>query len=905
MAESLVFTLLGIDKLGDVFDTNGKKADSLADKLDKFGTTSSKAMAGFAAASLAGGVAVGGALAGLTATVIGAGVALVSNNEQVGTSFVKLGDDALAMARTAAAPLASVTTQAISSVRTMVGQAQPLLAGMFRDAAPQLTTFTTGINRLALNALPGMAVAVKESGAAVKGASDFMASAGQGVGTFFERISHGSDSGGVALASFGRIVNTVLPMAGGLLVSLADAYAANSGKIESAITNVSAIMTSFSGGAMPVLTTAVGVALDVLDGLANVLGPVADELGGLVGVALSAGVAIKLVGAATDALKSGVATIQQWGTAFKGAQVGTSGFASKVGGLVGMMGGPLGLAITGVVGLLAILGAAQESTAEATADHTTYVEALSTSLRESAGVIDFTTRKTVAADDSVKSAAKSAEQFGVSSSQVVDAVLGQGTAMDDLRSRLQGVISANTEYSKTSDYVSGSGGPAMQASLTGTGVAAKKLLDDLTGLNGGTKEAQDAAAKYGAALQSANQSMMASTSSGRTLAAAVVILKDAAASAEDRVKAFKDALDALNGNQLTFQEANAKVNASMLQLGELASSNTDKTKGWGDALIGANGAIDTMLPNGQSLFNILGGLRDNAAALAQRTYDMARQQGDDVPTAMAKASESMARSRDGMLKLTDSMDISRGAAEGLARQFQLNPDVVETIIRTPGLTDAQRELLILKSRVEEVPGAKSITVESLSDEAKKKLEDLGYTVKTLPDGRVRVDSNTDPAWAGLNAITSAKPSVTVTVYYNSVGNPINPIRGQSTALVNAVGNIVIPMADGGVTGMISGGLAQFVPKNRPVLVGDRRDVPELFAPMDGSVRTRNLMLAGMRMQGLETPGGGAGGVAVAQRTYYDQRTVHAVFPNATNASEIQKALLNLKRDQGGADLGLA
>jgi phage shock protein PspC (stress-responsive transcriptional regulator) len=904
VADTLVFTLLGIDKLGDVFDTNGKKADDLADKLDKFGTTGSKALAGFAAASLAGGVAVGGALAGLTSVVIGAGVALVSNNAAVGESFTKLSDDALAMARTAAAPLASVTTQAIASVRTMVGQAQPLLASMFSSATPQLLTLTTGINRLALNALPGMAVAVKESGAAMKGAADFMASAGQGVGTFFERISHGSDSGGVALASFGRIVNTVLPAAGGLLVQLADAYASNAGKIESAITNVSGIITSFSGGAMPVLSGAVRVGLDVLNGLANVLGPVADELGGLVGYALAAGAAIKLVSTVTGGLTSGVAIVQQWGAAFRAAQVGSTGFASRIGGLVGMMGGPLGLAITGVVAGLAILGATEQSTAEATAQHTSYVEALTTSLRESANVIDFTTRKTVAADDSVKDASKSAEKFGISSAQVVDAVLGQGHAMDDLKSRLAGVISANTEYSASSDYVSQNGGPRQIASLNDTGVAAKKLLDDLLGLNGGTKEAQDAAAKYGAALASANASMLASTSSGHTLAAAVVVLKDAAASAEDKVKAFKDALDALNGDQLNLQEATAKVNASLLQLGDLASSSTDHTKGWGDALIGANGAIDTMLPNGQQLFGILNGLRDSSAALAERTYEMARQQGDDVPTAMGKAQASMARSRDEMLKLTDGLNISRGAAEGLAKQFDLNPDVVQTIISTPGLTDAQRELLILRSRVEEVPGAKSITVQSLSDEARKKLEDLGYTVKTLPDGRVQVSANTDPAWTGLNAITSSKPSVTVTVYYNSVGNPVNPIRGQSTPLVNAIGRIVVPMAAGGFTAdAIDGGLAQFVPKNREVMVGDRKDVSELFAPLDHSVRSRNLIRAGARMEGIDL-GGGGGGVAVAQHTYNDHRVIHASFPNVTDASEIQKALLNLKRDQGGAPLGL-
>lgn len=895
MADTLLFTLLGIDELSDVFRESGKEADSLAAKFDAFGATGIKSLAGVAAASLASGAAVGGAVAGLTLAVGAAGIALIANNENVGKSVSALGADALAATTRSAQPIVDATGRAIGSVRTMVGQAQPLLAAMFRDSAPHIVEFTGGISRLALNALPGMSSAVKSSGAAVKGTADLMASSGSAIGGFFEEVSHGSESGGIAMSSLGRIVNTVLPPVGSLLVQLADVYAQNAPRIEAAITNVVAVFANLSGGSLPVLAAAAGTALDVLDGLLGILGPLSEDLGGLVGMALAAAAAIKIVGFATSTVKSGVGNITALSTAMRTAGATSGVFAARVGAMVAMMGGPLALVMAAAVVGLYLLGRAQESSAEAARKHSSFVQALTTSLRESAGIIDLSTRKTVAADEAVKGAAESAKQFGFNSSQVVDAVLGQGDALDQLRTKLTGIVEASKEYATTgedSNVLSWTG------TYTGQGAAAAKLLEELNRLNGGTTEAKDAAAKYGIALQSANTSMLVSTSSGAKLATAVTTLKEVSADADSRIRALQDALDALAGGSLNVQEAQSKVNGQLIQFGDLAGDSTDKTKGWGEALIGADGNINTLLPNGLALFNQLNGLRDSSAGLAQSTYDLSQRQGDDLAVSLDKARASMTRSRDSVIDLAEKMGLSRDKAVELADAFGLSPDKVEIAISTPYMTETQRELQILRSRVEEVPGRKSISVESLTEEARRKLEQLGYKVRDLPNGRVEVTSNTDPAWNNLNGFLNARVSKTVPVYYESVNAPGTTIGRQRQAR----GGVLIPMALGGLTGLRSGdgGVAQLFPKNDERVIGDRLDVPEVFAPLDGSVRTRSILQIANRSQGIDTGGGGNALVVGGSSSQVNHWSIS--FPNVTDAAEVRRQLLELQRDLGGVDL---
>lgn len=82
------------------------------------------------------------------------------------------------------------------------------------------------------------------------------------------------------------------------------------------------------------------------------------------------------------------------------------------------------------------------------------------------------------------------------------------------------------------------------------------------------------------------------------------------------------------------------------------------------------------------------------------------------------------------------------------------------------------------------------------------------------------------------------------VVINQVFRETGAPRGQVGAAYNAAGAILQPMALGGLTPMRP--LAQMVPPSTYRVVGDRHDVSELYAPLDGSPRSWALLMEGLR-----------------------------------------------------------
>lgn len=82
------------------------------------------------------------------------------------------------------------------------------------------------------------------------------------------------------------------------------------------------------------------------------------------------------------------------------------------------------------------------------------------------------------------------------------------------------------------------------------------------------------------------------------------------------------------------------------------------------------------------------------------------------------------------------------------------------------------------------------------------------------------------------------------VVINQVVRETGAPRGQVGAAYNAAGAILQPMALGGLTPMRP--LAQIVPPSTYRVVGDRHDVSELYAPLDGSPRSWALLMEGFR-----------------------------------------------------------
>lgn len=180
-----------------------------------------------------------------------------------------------------------------------------------------------------------------------------------------------------------------------------------------------------------------------------------------------------------------------------------------------------------------------------------------------------------------------------------------------------------------------------------------------------------------------------------------------------------------------------------------------------------------------------------------------------------------------------------------------------------GLTQSQAQALI--DTVLQTPEEASTTFSSNADSERTKVENLTNRVVTMPDGDTTLRAYTDEAMARLQSLKDRLASIPayrrITLETFSYGTrDVSP---------QAQGSIVEFMADGGLRGgQRMQSLAQRVPPNTWRIVGDRSDVDELYAPLDGSARSWNLLLEGLsRMPGqppqvIAPRGSGAGGMDV-------------------------------------------
>jgi hypothetical protein len=106
--------------------------------------------------------------------------------------------------------------------------------------------------------------------------------------------------------------------------------------------------------------------------------------------------------------------------------------------------------------------------------------------------------------------------------------------------------------------------------------------------------------------------------------------------------------------------------------------------------------------------------------------------------------------------------------------------------------DVARQLNEMAAALEALPPSKSITVVSLSDEAKNKLTDLGITVTTLPNGQVEIDLRDEAARGRLEAFLAQTSNQTVLMLLD-----MDPSGAMGTI------NAAVAAANGAGPGIIS------------------------------------------------------------------------------------------------------
>ncbi|THA29177.1 phage tail tape measure protein [Streptomyces sp. A1277] len=469
-------------------------------------------------------------------------------------------------------------------------------------------------------------------------------------------------------------------------------------------------------------------------------------------LAAASGASLSRFGAGLAVLQTRVPAIGAMGASFRTASAGATGFGGalrgvtaaagtglrrSLSGLVGVMGGPWGVAMVAATVGLGILAKRQQKAAAAAAEHQQQISSLAQALRESNGAVDENVRA-IATENLMSQKIKTrldgeqrlvdiARKAKVPMSQLVDAYTNQGTSLKQLEKQLAATAATQKEYYTETDPLSGN---QTKLVMNEQGRAADDLRKSLGPLGGDFKKAAADAKSFNEGVKGAG-----STTAYDKLKDAVGALADKTADADSRTRALRDALDLLSGGSVSLQAAQARVNEAITNANESLAAGVDKANGWGKALVGVNGALDTTTKNGQQLFSTLDTIADSSSSAAVAAYDFAQQQGKTVPESIKAATKEMQTARDSAIKLAQGYGLSEKQAAGVADAMGLIPGRVSILLQTEGVDTALAELLGVQAEFERFPKKKTIKVDALGTEAKKELEDIGYKIKLIPGTR--------------------------------------------------------------------------------------------------------------------------------------------------------------------------
>jgi hypothetical protein len=390
-SRDLIFTILGIDKGSQAFDKVGNSAQRMGDRIDKAGSIAIKSMLGVQAAGVASGVAITGALAGAPLLFGAIAAAAVSSNKDVQDSFKSLAGNVRDDVKSMAEPLAGDFVDIANDLSVAWEQRfAPALRMAFTDPRTMsgVKGLVTGVTQLASNALPGMLTMLSRSEPAIEGVRSALADTGTGFSEFAINISDSSDSAGRIMSGFGRITSDVLGDVGSLLARLSDAVAPNMGQIEQALDSATNSVLGLATNALPVLSSASGATLGVLNSVLGVLEPISGVLGSGVGVALAAAGGWRVLTAAGNgftkldlggklertALSAGVMTESFTGSATAGERVASAG--SRMATVLRGVGNAIPFIGVAAVGLSLVVDALGKNMADAEARGTGLGESL-------------------------------------------------------------------------------------------------------------------------------------------------------------------------------------------------------------------------------------------------------------------------------------------------------------------------------------------------------------------------------------------------------------------------------------------------------------------------------------------------------------------------------------------------
>lgn len=322
---------------------------------------------------------------------------------------------------------------------------------------------------------------------------------------------------------------------------------------------------------------------------------------------------IPVMGAMGASFRNARGDVTGFGGAVRGVAAGAfTGLRAAAGGLMGMLGGPWGLAIVGATVLLTWLAGRSQQAEQEQRQLADAGREVAKAIAEQDGVLNGATRNAAAKAAEDEGLLQLAEELGISLPRVTSAVEGQSGAYEGLKSQLEGVIAGKQAELRQTQDRSGQ----KQEHIQGEIDQYQGLLDKLNGVVTG-KDSEYAATKrvdeasksytgtaaiattatdlYKVAIESAGLEFDESAGLADQLREAIDKLTSAEMAQIDTLEGYEAAQDSLdtavkeNGNTLNIHTAAGRANRDALE--DVAKKSRDLMQADIDAGMPMNQAL--------------------------------------------------------------------------------------------------------------------------------------------------------------------------------------------------------------------------------------------------------------------------------------------------------------------------
>ena len=563
------------------------------------------------------------------------------------------------------------------------------------------------------------------------------------------------------------------------------------------------------------------------------------------------------------------------GTALK------TGLSSAVSGLYNALGGGWGVLISGAVVALGALAQSQQEAKQRAAEHRAEISQLADTLSRQTGAVTAATRELLAEQAAADGMIQKAKDMGIAADDFLDALTGQESALGRVqqklaevaREQLSTVESWQTsqgvalEYGITLDDValaaagneealrdlavaneqSGGAFSGLVDRIHESNPALATLVERITGAHDALDEARITVREAGEALGDASSIAV-------QFADAVRILSDETADADAKARALTDALHILAGGTVTAEAAQGRFTELLARLSDQLEDSTEGLDGMGSAMVTNEGRINTQTQAGAFLIDTYQQLTGQLSETAVATVEAGRASGD-LDGALKRVAEQTQAAREQFISTATQLGLNQKEAERLADAYGLIPAQVLTTVTDQGSAQNVRfQVLGVYQQLNNLPPNTPVRVEGLTEDAIRKLEEVGIEVEELPDGSFKVTAETAEATQSLRDLVASWS-----------GTVIRFVAGFAGAGF-AMGGI-LPKARGGIVGYAEGGThrlrpmsanrAEIVPPDTWRVIGDRAVGDEAYIPITKSARSQQILATTARRMGFDlVPAGG-------------------------------------------------